>query len=491
MIYQNPVVRGFYPDPSVCCADGKYYMVCSSFQYFPGVPLFESSDLVNWKQIGNCLTRKSQVMLEKAGSSAGVYAPTIRYHQGRFYMVTTNTSVNRNFYICTDDIHGEWSDPVFIDQDGIDPSLLFDDGHVYFISNGTDENGREGITQCEIDISTGQKLTPSRHIWAGSGGRYLESPHMYHIGDYYYLMAAEGGTEYGHMITYARSKSVWGPFEGYSGNPVLTNRNLGGFRIQGVGHGDLVLSPSGEWFIIHLGFRQTDRWMPYHHLGREVFMTPAFFGDDGWFTAGTNGTTAEEYEITGSFVQQRKQVYTFGNTDFSVDWCYLRHPHTENYELSSDSAVLHGTDITIDDVDSPTFIGIRQTDMNGSIVCMVSEDAGEAGISLYMDENQHYDIAVRSCGNGHEAVLKLNIGDIKHVQCAVPLSSGCAELCVNMSPLGYTFSVKDGENLHELGYAQSKYLSSEVASGFTGVIIGLYAQGNNRAEFTGFKVKYE
>ena len=128
MKYKNPVLKGFYPDPSVCAANGKYYMVCSSFQYFPGVPVFESADLVNWKQIGHALTRRSQVALEKINSSGGVFAPTIRYNNGRFYMVTTNDTTHKNFYVWTDDIYGEWSEPVEVDRDGIDPSLLFDGG---------------------------------------------------------------------------------------------------------------------------------------------------------------------------------------------------------------------------------------------------------------------------------------------------------------------------------------------------------------------------
>lgn len=182
MRYQNPVITGFYPDPSVCQANGKYYLVCSSFQYFPGVPLFESEDLVNWKQIGHVLTRPSQVQLEHVPSSGGVFAPTIRFQEGcqpgsgRFYMVTTNDTTHENFYVWTDDIYGEWSDPITIDQGGIDPSLLFDNGHVYFISNGADDMGVGGVTQCEIDIATGRKLSPSRCIWQGTGGRYLESP---------------------------------------------------------------------------------------------------------------------------------------------------------------------------------------------------------------------------------------------------------------------------------------------------------------------------
>src|SRR5690625_3969660 len=232
MKYNNPVIKGFYPDPSVCKVDDTYYLVCSSFQYFPGVPLFESKDLVNWEQIGHCLTRESQVQLEKINSSGGVFAPTIRYHNGRFYMTTTNDTTGQNFYVWTDDIYGEWSDPIFVDQDGIDPSLYFEGDKVYFMSNGTDDFGVGGIVQCEIDIATGQKLTPSRSIWQGTGGRFLEAPHLYKIDGKYYLLAAEGGTEYGHMVTYARGDSPYGPFESYPHNPVLTNRNLGTYEIQ-------------------------------------------------------------------------------------------------------------------------------------------------------------------------------------------------------------------------------------------------------------------
>lgn len=297
MRYQNPVVTGFYPDPSVCEANGKYYLVCSSFQYFPGVPLFESDDLINWTQIGHVLTRPTQVQLAHVPSSGGVFAPTIRYNNGRFYMVTTNDTTHENFYVWTDDIHGEWSDPITIDQGGIDPSLLFDNGHVYFISNGADDMGVGGVTQCEIDIETGRKLTPSRCIWQGTGGRYLESPHMYRIGGWYYLMAAEGGTEYGHMIVLARGQTPWGPFKACPYNPILTNRDKAPGIIQGIGHGDLIQAPGGEWFILSLGFRQIHMWMRFHHLGREVFLTPVHFERNGWLYCGNDGTTEEFYDI--------------------------------------------------------------------------------------------------------------------------------------------------------------------------------------------------
>ncbi len=491
MKYTNPVIKGFYPDPSVCYANGKYYLVCSSFQYFPGVPLFESENLVNWKQIGHVLTRKNQVMLEYINSSGGVFAPTIRYHAGRFYMVTTNDTTHENFYVYTDDIYGEWSDPVSVDQGGIDPSLYFEDGHTYFMSNGSDDEGKSGVIQCEINIETGEKLSGSKCIWQGSGGRYIESPHMYKIGDYYYLLAAEGGTEYGHMVTYARSKSIWGEFTGYPHNPVLTNRNKAPNIIQGIGHGDLICDRNGDWHILCLGFRQLHIWQPYHTLGREVFLTPVFFGEDGWFRAGADGTTDGSYEIKGDFVQEEKKVYTFANTDWQIDWCYLRHPHTENYELLEEKLILHGSNITLDQVDSPTFIGLRQRDFNFTLKTDLSIDCGEAGVTVYSCENEHYEIAIRTIGDSYEGILRLNIGGIKHVQNKVTLNGGSGELMIRGESQEYKFYLSNGNEEVYLGSGRAKYLSSEVSEGFTGVVIGLYAVGENRAEFSTFQIIYE
>jgi alpha-N-arabinofuranosidase len=507
MKYQNPIIRGFYPDPSICYAEGKFYLVTSSFQYFPGVPLFESTDLVNWTQIGHVLDDLSQVELHQVRSSGGVFAPTIRYHNGRFYMVTNNNSTFKNFYVYTDDIYGKWSQPIEVDQDGIDPSLYFEDGHAYFISNGHDEEDINGVIQCEIDIETGEKLTKSKRIWEGSGGRYLESPHMYKIGNYYYLMAAEGGTEYGHMVTYARSKSVWGPFENYPGNPVLTNRNKAPYLIQGIGHGDLIQNADGNWYMVSLGFRQIHLWQPYHNLGREVFLTPVHFEEDGWFTAGNDGTTDFSYEIPGDFSQERKNLYTFENTRWDLDWCYLRDANPANYRLEENRAVLQGTDITLEEVDSPTLIALRQIDFNMVLSCRVAlqdcenafPDCGtslpvcgpaEAGITIYMCEDEHYDIAITEDAQGFYAVLKLNIGGIKHIANRIPLASPEATLIVRSDSMTYGFYVTEQGKEHFLGEGRSKYLSSEVSSGFTGVIMGLYAIGSCQGVFTDYRCLY-
>jgi len=520
MQYTNPVISGFYPDPSVCRAGDTYYLVCSSFQYFPGVPLFESTDLLNWKQIGHCLTRDSQIQLDKVTSSGGVFAPTIRYQDGRFYMTTTNNTTQRNFYVWTDNIYGEWSEPVIVDQNGIDPSLFFEDGKVFFMSTGTDEKGVSGIVQCEIDIETGRKVTPGRTIWQGSGGRYPEGPHMYKIDGRYYLLAAEGGTEYGHMATCARGDSLSGPFEGDPENPVLTNRNLGGYVIQGVGHGDLIEDRDGNWWLIHLGFRQIGRWLPFHHLGREVFLTPVTFREDGWFDAGRDGTVTacvNTDRISETVVQQNKKCYTFENTAWDKDWCYLRLPNMENYMPGEGLLMLRGTQMTLDQADSPTFIGLRQKEFCAQISCDVSITGGEAGITLYMDEDHHYDLAIRRAGYGFSVIERLNIGDVKSVENVADRRQGQhvtqepdttlhnpakvefrqenhASLLIRAENEYYRFYLVEESGEVFLGKARTKYLSSEVAGGFTGVVIGLYAQDKSAASeavFTNFRCEYK
>lgn len=283
---------------------------------------------------------------------------------------------------------------------------------------------------------------------------------------------------------------MWGEFENYPHNPVLTNRNKAPYIIQGIGHGDLIQDSKDDWHILSLGFRQMDLWMPYHNLGREVFLTPVTFHEDGWFTAGNDGTADETYEIDGDFEQTEKSIYTFENTDWNKEWCYLRHPHAENYELYDNRVVLHGTDITLDQTDSPTFIGIRQMDFCAEISCSLKVDGGEAGITAYMCESEHYEVCLRKENGRTEAALRLNIGGIKHIQNMLSIGADNAVLIIRADRYNYNFFVKTENGEQYLGSGVGKYLTSEVSGGFTGVVLGLYAVGNNTAEFCGFKCEY-
>lgn len=465
--YTNPVVSGMYPDPSVCAANGKFYMVCSSMNYFPCVPLFESEDLIQWKQIGHCLTRDSQVDLTGARIYSGIFAPTIRFHEGRFYMVTTNAVGHDNFYVYTDDIYGEWSEPIFVDQEGIDPTLFFDDGHWYFISNGGDAEG-SCIIMSEIDIETGRRLTEPKALWRGNGGRFMEAPHLYRVGEYYYALDAEGGTEYGHMACYARSRSLWGPYENYPGNPVLTNRNLGGYSIQGAGHGDLVCDNDGNWWFVHLAFRQQGMWTQYHHLGREVFLVPVKWGEDGWFTMG-DGCCREAYEFADRAYREQEKSYrrTIASMCSEHQWCHVRKKEADRYVFAEDSLQLLAKAESISGGEFPVMAAVRQCEFCEEVCVAVSSECDEAGISIYMDEAHHYDLYLE---NGAAVVLRYTIGPVTKEMCRV-LAGGEAQLRITSNPYQYQFYA----NGQKLGQADTKYVTTEVAGGFTGVVTGFYA----------------
>ena len=301
-------------------------------------------------------------------------------------------------------------------------------------------------------------------------------------------MAAEGGTEYGHMVTYARSNSLWGPFEPYPDNPVLTNRNLGGYQIQGVGHADLVDDENGNWWLFHLGFRQMSQWMPFHHLGRETFLMPVDF-KDGWFTVGQDGTTAAVVDtdrISDNVKQDIKKEFTFQNTSWDKEWRFLRTVDKDNYVLGKNELSIKSSLDTLDKCGSPSFAGMHQKEFDMDLSVNVTANDGEAGITMYMDENHHYDLAVCKDSDGYNVLLKLNIGDIKHIQNINKLKSNEIKLRVRACPEYYEFFfIEDGiEN--QLGKAQTRYLSSEIASGFTGVVMGLYSQGGLGKTFNKF-----
>ncbi len=487
--YQNPVIPGFYPDPSVCRVGDDYYLVTSSFEYFPGVPLFHSKDLIHWRQIGHCLTRKSQLPLDKVGSSTGVFAPTIRHHEGRFYMVTTNVSAGKHFFVWTDDPYSEWSEPIWIEREGIDPSLFFDDdGKVYF--TWTQDSA---IYQAEINIENGELLTADRLIWSGTGGRYPEAPHLYKINDMYYLMIAEGGTEYGHMVTIARSDNPGGTFNSCPHNPILTHRNIGTDPIQGTGHADLIQAHDGSWWMVFLAFR-TEKWSNYHHLGRETFLAPVKWDDEGWLSVYNDGTVDLTMEADCLPLHHQEQDAArdgFDAAELKLYWNFLRNPDDDDWSLSERPGFLRlkGSAITLDDTDSPAFVGRRQQ----HFVCRVATSldfsprvAGEeAGLTVLMNEQHHYEIGIKYSDNGRIVFVRKRIGDLIAEVASESIPEGMVELQIEADARQYHFAYAiAGNSMKIMASGLSRYLSSEVAGGFTGVYFGMYATGKGQRATT-------
>jgi len=486
MEYNNPIIPGFYPDPSICRVNDDYFLVTSSFSYFPGVPIFQSRDLVSWRQIGHCLTRFSQLPLSNGSTTGGIYAPTIRYHRGTFYMLTTNVSVGKHFYVSTEDPAGEWSEPIWIDAEGIDPSFLFeDDGRVYFTWTQ-----RGAIYQSELDIRTGKLLTPPQSIWTGTGGRYPEAPHLYNIRGRYYLLIAEGGTEYGHMVTIARSDTPWGPFEPCPRNPILTHRNRGSHLIQGTGHADLIEAQDGSWWMVFLGFRLMAEFLAYHHLGRETFLAPLTWDEQGWPIINGNGTVESKMVAPTLPAQPWPAESTrddFQSTALNLCWNVLGNLAPESWSLSERPGWLRlkGSPATLDDAVVPVFVGRRQQHFTCTATALLdaipTEDGHEAGLTVFMDRMHHYEIAVVQNNGICEAILRRRIGDLSAVVARTAVTPGQITLQIQATPTSYTFAFsQNGNGLIHLGAGSTRYLSSEVAGGFTGVYLGMYATNNGK-----------
>ena len=275
----NPVIPGFYPDPSVCRVGEMYVLANSSFEYGPGVPIWTSSDLLTWTQVGNALDRTNQIPERVGRPSGGIFAPTIRHHAGRFWLVTTDYHRiwDGQLIVWAEDPAGPWSDPVFTTGAvGIDPDLVWDDEGTCHLSWAS----FEGIRSVPVDPATGRLLGEPRALWPGTGMAAPEGPHLYRIEDWWYLLLAEGGTERGHAITVARARSLQGPWESAPHNPILTHRSTS-HPVQNVGHGDLVQCPDGSWALVHLGVRARGFTPLFHTNGRETFLAGIAWVD-GW-----------------------------------------------------------------------------------------------------------------------------------------------------------------------------------------------------------------
>jgi len=479
--FANPVLPGFHPDPSVCRVGDEYFLVTSTFTWFPGVPIFRSRNLVDWTQIGNVLDRPSQLDLASTHgwASLGVYAPTIRHHDGRFFMITTNVTHTgaRNFFVTADDPAGPWSEPTFIDVGGIDPDLAWDaDGNCWLhFSRAVD------VARCRLDDTTGTVLDGPDATWSGTGLQYPEAPHLYERNGTWYLMIAEGGTHEGHAVSIARGSSPVGPWEGCPANPIISHRSTDK-PIQNTGHADLVEAADGSWWMVLLAVRP--KGGNFHVLGRETFLVPIEWRD-GWPVVGHL-----ELEMTARPPGPAAPRELGGRDDFDGSslhpaWIGIRRAPAAIASLDARAGwlTLHGTEATLVDPE-PVFVGRRQQHRYCRVRALVDPGTSpEAGLAIVMDDVFHYSVALQ----GDDVVAQVRLSSLSAIVGTAPRPNGPVVLVLETRPtiLGPDLIVlgfeDDDGTFRELADVDGRYLSTEVAGGFTGRVIGMYAVGGDAA----------
>lgn len=500
MKYQNPILKGMYPDPSICRAGDDYYIVNSTFEFFPAVPVWHSKDLINWEQIGHCISRYDQLGLVPCDrqSASGIYAPSIRYKDGIFYMVTTNMVPDDgdagNFYVWTKDPAGEWSDPIFLDSPGIDPSFFFDDdGRNYYVGTGNNK-----IYLSEIDFAEGKLIGEVSVLWEGTGGAYPEGPHLFKKNGWYYLMISEGGTERSHMITMARSKSLRSDYEVCPNNPVLTNRSL--LRpIESVGHADLVEDANGNWWAVCLGTR-TFSYPPKHNLGRETMLIPVDWSGD-WPVFGHDGHLDREYDtpkLPGN-VPQKPLSKSYGcgpnqNGSFKdLCWNHLYNPIPKQYEITDDYVKLKGNECNMYDRACYAWYGIRQyaheTHVGVSLTFPALNEGEEAGFTVFMNHKHHYAASLIMENGTRKVIFYRRIGSLMAREYEAVVDTDKVFFEIESDKDFYTFyytidgALSSGRVL--IGRGETVYLTTEVGGSFTGNYFAMFAMGNgNKCETT-------
>lgn len=511
--YFNPVLAGFYPDPSITQVGGDYYLVNSTFCYFPGIPVFHSTDLVNWTQVGNVIDRPGMLDFDGLRLSRGVFAPTIEHHDGTFYVANTCVDCGGNFVVTAEDPAGPWSDPVWLPEvGGIDPSLFFDeDGKVYVINNdappeGSTYDGHRAIWMREVDPQTLQSI--SEPVVLINGGVrpedkpiWIEGPHIYKVGDWYYLSAAEGGTAVNHSQVVLRARTVTGPYEPYEDNPILTQRHLDPERanpITSVGHADFVTDDAGNWWVTFLGVRPYEG--DYYNTGRETFLMPVRW-EDGWpviargqeqvpyvasprpdLPAGEPGP----FPMSGNFTVREE----FDGEGLPFHWMSLRVPEAPWFSLEDGALALEARPVSLGSGGQPSYLGRRQQHLDALATMALDfspQAAGdEAGLAVLQSDEYYYRIGVHMTeSGGPEIQVRVRAGaeapEDGEAIAFDPLGEafdGRVELRITAKRDLYDFEYRlpDGEWKMMASDQDGKLLSTAVATGFVGATFGPYAQ---------------
>lgn len=522
--FYNPILQGCYPDPAITRKGDDYYMVVSSFAMFPGVPIFHSKDLVNWKQIGHVLDRTSQLNVHDTWISQGVYAPGITYnpHNDTFYMINTAFAGGLgNFIVKTKDPMKGWSEPIKLAFNGIDPSIFFDeDGKGYIVHNDAPDAGKElyqghrVIKIWEYDVAN-DKVMPGTDKIIVDGGVdiskkpiWIEAPHIYKKNNRYYLMCAEGGTAGWHSEVIFTSDNVKGPYKPASANPILTQRYLPKDRpnkVEWAGHADIVLGPDNKYYGVFLAIRPNEK--DRVNIGRETFILPVdWSGDYPVFENGLvpiepklatpkgveNKTGKDGFFPNGNFTYTE----TFTNEKLDYRWIGLRGPREAFIQMTKTGLKINPFATNIKELKPTSTLFYRQQHNSFSFTTTVQYKPASpkdmAGIVCLQSEGYNYVFGLTKKGDEHFVVLQRN--EKKEVQSrevnsrivgsAKVNTDGQIKLKVEANGDEYSFSYSTGNSdfVNVGGTVSGDILSTDVAGGFTGTLLGLYATSANDAQ---------
>ncbi|CAE7939994.1 xylB [Symbiodinium necroappetens] len=524
--FLNPIIPGGFPDPSICRVGDVYYICNSSFEYFPGLPIHESTDLVNWRWVGYGLHRKEQVSsavnLVDVKSEDGIQAPSLRYKDGTFYIITTcvyrppgtDEGTCTNFIITASDIHGPWSDPHVIEgAPGIDPDIFFDDdGKAWYVGTAAPDKPNypgEGELYChELDLGAFKLVGERHHLWRGAlhGGVFVEGPHMYKHEGSYYLMAAEGGTGVNHAEVIAISDKVTGPFYPNDRNPILTSRHLSYDNwVHSTGHGDLFQLPDGRWFMVCLGVRAEEgkQGMKRSNMGRETHLVPVRWEREPmeWHSLGPVGERlwpvcapdTGRVERQSALPLKSMQLHacntfrdTFESPSLHPEWNFRRVPREGMYVLSPGCLRLNAQPQVIEERASCSLMGIRQRQSEFTFLSKMTfkpvTDGVEAGTSVFQKDDNYVNFVVQLVGG-------------KHRVCVTLKERGKEERALYGDDLaayqgGITFRIESCNHAYSFSYSLDDGASftscAEMAAdlllsyGYTGSYLGLYSTSKGK-----------
>ena len=506
--FHNPILAGYYPDPSITRVGDRYYLVNSTFAHWPGIPIHESTDLVHWKLVGHALADPAKVSFDRLGTSRGVFAPAIDHHDGLFYVVNTLVDAGGNFFVTAKNAAGPWSDPVWLPEiDGIDPAFFFDaDGKAYIVNNGPPEgkplyNGHRAIWIQQFDVAS-QRLVGTRKVLVNGGTDlakqpiWIEGPHLYHVGEWYYLMCAEGGTGPDHSEVIFRSKSPWGPFDPYADNPILTQRDLSANRANAVtnaGHADLVQMKDGSWWAVFLASRPYRDYL--FNTGRETFLLPVTW-KDGWPVILGHGaaipltlpgpkamrvaSARNADSLSGNFTQREEFDGRLG-----PEWITVHVPRDSSAPTTGGGRLFLSAvhDTTLADKRHAGFLARRQQHQNFDATTELGDvpPGVEAGIAAFQNESHWYFLGIRAhAPSGIQVFLRRMAGvaaeDVASMPVAAPTPHP-VKLRIRGAGANYSFYYDAGAGWQPLRENDDgTILSTEKAGGFVGTVIGPYAQ---------------